>query len=48
MFDFANAVLFEIGWLSDEKGYGMHWNPDEVEVVGNICEYPELMKEGRK
>lgn len=47
MFDFGEDVLFEIGWLPEEKGYGMHWNPDEVEVVGNLFGSPDLMEGGK-
>lgn len=36
-------VIFQIRWSDQDKGYGMHWYPSEVEVIGNIFESPELL-----
>ncbi len=40
---YEDNVVFQIGWIDEENGYGLHWFPKEVEVIGNIFENPELM-----
>ena len=39
---YEDNVVFQIGWIDEENGYGLHWFPKEVEVIGNVYENPEL------